>query len=77
MKFCKPRVHIYQGLSGVETQIHYVIYEDVLKYHGEEFAEQWKKFIKNKSTFDLNNNICYYYIDYKECTYTTTSYLNP
>lgn len=77
MKFCKAKTHTYDGLSGIETQVHYVNFNDVELHHGSEFAQQWKEFIKNRPTFNLNNNICYYYVDYKECTYKTNSYLNP
>jgi hypothetical protein len=77
MKFCKPRTHTYEGLNGKETEVQYVTFNDVESRHGSEFSQQWKEFIQDKPTFDLNNDICFYYVDYKECTYRTNSYLNP
>jgi len=73
MKFCQRREYNYTN-NNIETSAHYVIYEDVLKFHGEEFAVKWKKFIENKPLLKEN---WYYYDDYKFAARQTDSYLNP
>ena len=76
MKYCKFRNHEYTGLSNIITEVHYVLYEDVISFHGKEFAEQWLKFIENKPTFLLDRQKCYYYADYKQFAITTDMYVN-
>jgi len=76
MKFCNKNEFVYEGLSGIETCVHYVTLEDVKKFHGSKFAEQWFLFIKTKPTFNIKEKICYYYADYKHFAITTNMYLN-
>lgn len=76
MKYCKFRNHECTGLNNIITEVHYVLYEDVLSFHGKKFAEQWLKFIENKPTFLLNEQKCYYYADYKQFAITTDMYMN-
>lgn len=74
MKFCQRRTYEYSGVNNVQTSTHFVTLEDVITFHGKEFADKWLEFLKNKPL--LNNN-GYYYEDYKFAARQTDSYLNP
>lgn len=74
MKFCKKNT-IEENRNGNITVINYVTYKDVITFHGEKFATQWLEFIKNKKTFNINQETCYYYADYKDAAYSTDLYL--
>ena len=76
MKFCKPRVCEYSGLSGALTTTNYVTKEDIISFHGKIFADQFLKFTKNKPTFILEGNNHYYYVDYKHFAIATDMYIN-
>jgi len=73
MKFCERREYNYTK-NNIEASAHYVTYEDVLKFHGKEFAVKWKEFIEDKPFLKEG---WYYYENYKFAARQTDSYLNP
>lgn len=77
MKFCNKRTLSYRGINGVETTVDYVLYDDVLDFHGKEFTDQWHFFIKNRPVIILDGgDNGYYYADYKEYAIKTDMYIN-
>lgn len=77
MKFCPKRSHCYKGINGVETSADYVLYDDVIDFHGKEFADQWFYFIKNRPMIIIEGGITgFYYADYKEHAIKTDMYIN-
>jgi len=77
MKFCTP--HHHEELhNGVPTTLNYVTFEDVIKFHGPKFAEQWKLFIERdgQRSFVVNGHEAYYYMDYQHHARTTDQWLN-
>lgn len=76
MKFCPKRTITYQGLNQIETTAHYVTYNDVREFHGQEFANQWLVFSEKLPKFLVENKECYYYSDYKFIAYRTDLFLS-
>ncbi|NBP15498.1 hypothetical protein EBU95_14030 [bacterium] len=76
MKFCPRQVFTYTSLSQRETTVNYVSYENVLFFHGVNFAKQWFEFIKNKPKIIINGEECFYYADYKHFAIATDMYIN-
>lgn len=77
MRFCKKRLYEYKNNLQIDTTIHYVILEDIIQFHGKEFADKWLEYINKLPCFVINNEKCYYYSDYEFCARRTDSFLNP
>jgi len=76
VKFCPKHTFNYTSFSNKETTVNYVSYEDVLTFHGEEFAKQWFNFIKDKPRLIVESRECFYYADYKQYAIATDMYIN-
>lgn len=72
MKFCQRKIYTYKQ-NNIDTVVHYVSLKDVYDFHGKEFTEKWKEFIKNKSKLQ---NEYFYYEDYKFAARQADSFLN-
>lgn len=77
MKFCTRRMLEYKGINNITTSVHYIFLDDVKKFHGVEFANKWLEFVSSKPNLKIDNNLCYYYDDYKFAARQTDSFLNP
>lgn len=73
MKFCQRR---YYNLNN-KTSTHYITEEDIVNYHGKDFYEQFKEFIKLKPKINIDNKDCFFYVDYEFAARQTDSFLNP
>lgn len=78
MKFAPKNTYEYISLCSTPTSTHYITENDIMSFHGNDFFNQWKEFIKLR-------NICkekfgdkegYYYYDYKEAAYSTQQFLD-
>jgi len=76
MKFCKRYTVEYSGLSGIPTTSHLISLEDILNFHGKEFADRWKEFASNTKTTIFKDKEYYYFSDYKRIAITTDMWLN-
>lgn len=76
MKFCKRFSVEYSGLSGVATTSHLVSFDDILSFHGKEFASKWKDFAVNVKTTSFEGKEYYYFSDYKNIAITTDMWLH-
>lgn len=77
MKFCNKKHLTYEGLNNIQTSVDYVLLDDVILFHGKEFADKWLQFIKEKPMFVINNIKGYYYANYEYAARQTDSFLNP
>jgi hypothetical protein len=50
--------------------------EDVLKFHGKKFYDQWLFFSSNLNKVIFEDNEYYYYYDYKKTATTTDMWLS-
>ena len=74
MKYCRPRN--YEALeNGIYKTCNYIKLEDVITFHGKDFANQWQEFIKKRKALEINGEQVYYYMDYKDCALTTKMYI--
>jgi len=73
MKFCQKR---YYDIDR-KTSTHYITEEDIIKFHGDKFFNQFKGFIKLKPRISIDNKECYFYVDYEFAARQTNSFLNP
>jgi len=76
MKFCKRRRLTYTGINNIITTTDYITFADVIEFHGNKFANQWREFIKTSKTFTVNDQEVFYYADYKTVAMTTHMYLD-
>jgi len=77
MKFCKKRKHEYKSTSGTSTTCDYILLDDVIDFHGDDFAKKWQEFIKLKPRTFIHGQECYFYADYEFAARQTQCYLNP
>ena len=77
MKFCQKRKHEYKGITGTPTTTDYVLFNDVVDFHGKEFADKWLEFIKLKPITFIDGMECYYFADYEFAARRTHSFLHP
>lgn len=73
MKFCKKRLYNFNDKAST----HYITDDDVLNFHGKLFHNQFKEFIKLKPKINIDNNDCYFYVDYEFAARQTDSFLYP
>jgi len=77
MKFCKRRKHEYKNSGGVVTTCDYIVQDDVVDFHGKEFADKWLEFIKYKPRTFIDGHECFFYSDYEYAARQTNSFLHP
>lgn len=66
MKYCHYKTYEYNK-DNIQTTSNYVTLNDIKKFHGEQFTNQWLKFVKIGNLASTNFGIeqGYYYIDYQ------------
>ena len=77
MKLCPKKRHEYKGLHEVTTSVDYTTLDNVVAFHGQDFANKWLEFVKYKTRFFVDGQECYYYYDYEFAARQTNSFLNP
>jgi hypothetical protein len=75
MKFSKKKRIEYTSTSGKVTSSDVIAKEDVLKFHGKKFYDQWLIFSSNLNKVIFEDNEYYYYYDYKKTATTTDMWL--
>jgi hypothetical protein len=75
-KFCKKRTYSYKGVDNKETTADYVLFEDVLSFHGEEFYDLWCQYVSNIPKLFIDSKPNIYFEDYKFYAYRAFQYLN-
>jgi len=73
MKLCKRR---YYDIDN-RTSTHYITVDDIIRFHGKEFYNQFKEFMRGKPLLKFGNDEGYYYVDYDMNARKTNSFLNP
>lgn len=76
MKFSKKTRIEYTSTIGKVTTSDVINKEDVLKFHGKRFYDQWLIFSKNLNKVNLEDKEYYYYYDYKKTATTTDMWLH-
>lgn len=76
MKYCKGNIYEYIGFNGTPTTVKFISSKEVLDFHGKEFFNKFSEFASNLPKVKVNNEDCYFYIDYKEKALTTEMWIN-
>lgn len=73
MKFAKKRYFEFNN----KCSTHFITLKDIETYHGKQFTEQFKEFIKHKKPQQFGHEEGYFYVDYEIAARQTDSFLNP